>query len=80
MFGLSQILETSRSSKDSLNRTDTGLDRRSKRILCGLLEAFAARNATLQHLGINQALIHAFARSVEIVSAFQFHCTRAFAA
>jgi hypothetical protein len=34
----------------------------------------------LQDLRIHEALIDAFSRRVELVSAFQFHCTLAFAA
>jgi hypothetical protein len=73
VFGLAQIFEPHVAIKHAFNRTDAGADRRRKRIVTGSFEAFATRNTTLQHLGIDERLIDAFARRFQFVSSFELH-------
>ena len=80
VFGLSQILEPRRPIEYSFDRSDAGSNRCCKRVLGSFFQTFTTGNAALQHLRIYEALIDAFTRRVELVSAFQFHCTLAFAA
>ena len=79
MLRLAQIFETRGSVEDTFDRSDSGANGRCKSILRGLFEFLATRNAALQHLRSDEALIDALSRRVELVSAFEFHCTRAFA-
>ena len=80
VFRLAQILEPRRPVEYPFDRSDTGSNRCCKRVLGSFFQTFTTGNAALQHLRIYEALIDAFARRVELVSAFQFHCTLAFAA
>lgn len=80
VLGLSQLFKANLAVKHSLDRTDTGLNSRRERILAGSFQTFATWNAPLQDLGINQRLINAFSSCFELVSAFKFQWTLAFAA
>src|SRR4029078_3793231 len=79
MLGLAQIFKTRGSVEDALDRYHASANSCCERILRGLFEFLATRNAALQYLRCDEALIDALSRRFELVSAFQFHCTRAFA-
>jgi len=80
MFRFAQVFETRRAREHSLDRTDAGFDGGCECILGGFVQPFAAGNTALQHLWIYEGLVYALSGRVELMTTFQFHRTRAFAA
>ena len=73
MFRRPHIFKPYRSRENSLDCANASPDRCRVSFSASLSQAFASGNATLQHLRISQTFIDTFARSVELVGAFNFH-------
>lgn len=71
--GRLKLLEANISSEDPFDRTDPNAQRRGVGVVAGPFEAFAPRDATLQHSGIDQCLVDAFTAGMQFVRAFDLH-------
>src|SRR5205085_2147851 len=73
VFGLAYIFESDVALKDALDRTHARAQCGRKGLLARLLQTLAARNATHEHLTVEQRREDSLARRAQFMCALEFH-------